>query len=1229
MAYHLSIRRTIKYSVSIWSVGMWFRCIILVCLIRLPGTLSRCYPPGRADVLYGDPLELFCIAENPDDPDYNPEDLKFSVGTIVINDTELVNSTTRRLYVRKPEKSVRMITYQCQYKNDICHIRVLVDTPPLEVTDFGCISYNLNKLRCNWTSAPDIAVIRYNVSVEFAGKRVGPYPAKEVKGSKTNEIYWEWDSAYRQQEVNFNIILNATTQFGSTVQQFNIDHFAIVKPDPPSNLQVLINKSHQVKLQWEIPNTMVDLLACGVEHRIEYQIAKIDHTKDFHSVNASMLPRNNKTYMFWLKNLPYAHMQYEVKIYIKSRKAVREEFWSNYSYIVFTTASERPRRPPGMIAGAFSETEFESRRKVMIYWRQLEEYEEAGANFTYMVNVTHSDKTMTLYPYKNNSLSYVILDNVPWKPMQVSVASLNEKGLSPYNSHLYIPPKADSSLKVTKFSQIAFEGNIYKLSWIGFGESKIDNYTLFWCQHNITNICTGRLNFTVLESNKTSHKITLPRRDRYQFAISANRGLDTSGIVWATCDISNDTLLMYNFPVEVGHGPQGKTHVSITWSLTCSIHLEPNQTTIKGYKITYCIVLKTTNECDPAYNKTYVNIPNPRQMQKNITNLLPFKTYLFTLSLETHSGWKNLENASTATTTTEDTPTSPRNVNVTNITSDSVVLSFDPPDPRNGIIGNYKIYNYSDLLKVVDVVNDSTDTVRRNVTITGLQGFTTYSFTVKACNTGIKVCSEESPHEPIVITTKIGPPAQLKPPQVIQNPDQLLWHKPDPPGGNITYYEIRVVKDNNEKDAIIYSTYNRTYKVAQCADVRFGETYQVRAVNRDGDLIFPGEWSEPSHNNCRFSDNTTMVLIFVTLFALLGIGYGCMKLYQKYKDMDIKPVMPEGLIIPEPDKFQFAWNSTNKDNKPSNDETLPLTTKVPMVSLPEVKQNDNSNCNTSDRTTSTAMSESSQGHVDRQPSTSDDDSNSSLNLEVDAGKVDDSNNDDEYSNSDNDSFRDPFNDKPFKVKPQPVRNPNTGYVQSVPAVSVKNPQLPPVVLKNPGFKLPPETASSSYVKAGLSPSIFTTGVVPPPVKSHPPTSSGYVLRDDAQAELPNMRPPPSIHFGPTSLPTMPALPQPAKHGVDSSYIQLQSLDSLPSLKQTDRNIVPSQKPTAPSLSPGDGVINKHLNNLMSAGQMAEEPAILDPKMSPDAYCRFSWSTDPANDNLQSLYSPATVNSFKN
>lgn len=201
-------------------------------------------------------------------------------------------------------------------------------------------------------------------------------------------------------------------------------------------------------------------------------------------------------------------------------------------------------------------------------------------------------------------------------------------------------------------------------------------------------------------------------------------------------------------------------------------------------------------------------------------------------------------------------------------------------------------------------------------------------------------------------------------------------------------------------------------------------------------------------------------------------------------------------------------------------------------------------------------------------------------------------------------------------------NLSSGYVQSA-----------PTSLKSPLTKPTSQPASSSYVMAALSPPIFTTGVAPPVIPSQTPASSGYVRPEDAQARMniSKLSPLPTKVFGSESLPAMPNLPQPTKHGADNSYIQLQSLDALTSHKQSLRNAVPLKPPTSNGyVSPGDAVINKHLNNMLSGGQLTDESAILDPTMSPDAYCRFSWSTDPANDNLHSLLADShTLKSSKN
>ncbi|XP_047024751.1 cytokine receptor [Helicoverpa zea] len=1240
--------------------GLWMWCIVIKCLISLPCIFSMCqgvdisvsvYPPNMIKLLYGKPLEIFCVA----DDNYTADNLEFYIGGKHI-DTEIVNSTTRRLYLENLEKKV--YTYYCRntVTNKQCTSRVLVDVPPSNVTDFGCVSKNLDGLNCTWTSPENYSVINYNLTFSIHGNEVDPCIATRIGKLR----YCSWNTVsqprYKQMEEYYYFHLKSCNYFGCIHQNFTIDHFSVVKPYPPEQLKVLGNDTHSVLLQWKIPNNIYDFLKCAIVHRIEYQIAKIDNMQYFRSVNASSLPPKNKTYTFLLSNLPYAHMSYEVRIYIKSESATEDKFWSDFAYVMFTTASERPRRPPDTIAGAFDQSIYENKRVIYVYWKQLEEYEEAGANFTYRVVTKGSRNPQTIFPDKNKSLSYVILDDATLEAIDVSISSVNAMGSSVNSSHLYIPSRADTeSLNVPSFTKLAYENGTYKLSWVGI--RKIDNYTLFWCQHNTSQICTGRMNFTVLDPNQNTHVIDLPRDSRYQFAISANNGSKTSGMTWASCDISKDGIPMYGFPVKVNHDAPGKSFVKITWTMSCTLQ----EGIIKGYLISYCPVLATSNVCDTTFgNKSTYYVSDPKQKEVNITGLKPYTTYQFILALNTTYGLKTIENASTGVTTIEDTPTSPRNVSISEVQSDSLLISWYPPNQKNGIIGKYVILNYGEEWRVEKVADKDKNISRLHVQLTGLQGFTNYSFSVQACNSAIRSCSKPSPEKGIFVRTRIGPPSILKAPSVKSNPDYLTWEPPEFPGGTVDLYQIKRVKDESTAAKTeILNTTNLSYSLILCEGVDESETYQVRAINFDedpfygiltdglevampsvknkGQLEYPGPWSPASSVSCKSRDGLTMILILTTICALIGVMYGSIKLYKKYRKMeDIKPVLPNGLGIPEKDISKYAfggWNPTNKDDKPSSDEMLLLPNSRTTVSTPETKQNTENNCGSSDHTDSTALSDTSRGAVERQASTSDDGSDSSLNLEVEPVRADDINatQDEESSNSsDTDNSRENtpyFSDKVFKKNPsgyvQPVVNPISGYVQSAPA-----PHASPIA------KPTAQPTSSSYVMAALAPPIFTTGVAQPSVPSQPPASSGYVMPEDAQAKsmmnFPKLGPSPTKVFGSESLPIMPTLPQPVKHGADSSYIQLQSLDALPSHKQPVRNSVPLKPPASSGyVSPGDAVINKHLNNMLSGGQH-EESAILDPTMSPDAYCRFSWSTDPANDNLHSLLADShTLNLSKN
>lgn len=1232
-------RGLLGFQCEVWMCAFVSLSIAAVCVAE-EGTITI-DPRNDVNVLYGQDLEINCTAGG----NLTAEDLVFTIAGVE-QPSEIINKTSIRLFMKKPEERLFIPIYCKSRDNKAIEVRVAnVCSPPKEVVDFKCMSKNLEMLNCSWTS-PDLIDTNYSLTFFINGNALKSCMARKTfEKSSRQYCYWNNTSqpSYRQQVALYNFMLTSHNQFGRKTQNFTIDHYSVIKPEAPLKLQIISVTSHSVLLQWEIPFNIVHFLPSdGIEHKIEYQIAKIDNTSVFRPVNTVALPPLNKSYRFNLTDLPYAHMQYGVRVYIKPTRAKSEEFWSDFSNLVFYTASERPQRPPTTIAGAYAQNKFQDHRLMYIYWQQLNESEEAGANFTYKVLVTYGSRTYTKMPDKSKSMSYLYLENAPLGAIEVTIYSMNEKGSSINSSQLYIPPENETkSLLLTSFSKLAYENGTYELSWVGI--NNIDNYTLFWCQHNATNICTGRVNFAVLDPKKNKHIINLPRDYRYQFAISVNKGTRTSGMLWAKCDISKDGIAMFGFPIQfIDHDSLGKTYVKLKWSMDCTL----KDGIINGYNITYCPVIGTTNDCDKTEGKsTSVIIDNPKQMDVNITGLHPYRTYRFDMALLTIYGLKVIENATVHITTLEDTPTNPRNVKVTDVKSDSLVLSWDPPLYVNGRI-KYVIYSSGN--KIRDVDNYLSNKSRRQVTLEGLNGFTNYSLYVTACNEGIPACSNSS--NIVFVRTRIGYPSKLSSPLYKNN--RLSWDEPEISGGTVDRYQIKIVRDDKSE---ILNTTDLWYYITSCEGAIKNETYQVRAVNFDVDvnhgalagtesvtlpvrdpkdteiLEFAGEWSKESTVVCRSNDNLFFLFIIMGILAVIGIGCGVLKAYKKIRKMgDIKPEFPKGLFVPEKDITKYPFGPlypSDKEEKPMSDEMLLLPNTKTIAPPPGIKQTDNDNCGSSDHTDSTALSDASQCPMDRQNSTSsDDDSHSSLRLEVEPVKTDNENASQEDSNSESSHESSPyFSDNAFKKNKttgyvQPVVSPVTGYVQST--------QVP--------FKAPPpkpavQPASSSYVMAGLSPPIFTTGVSASGGASRPPPPSGYVRPEDAQVRsimmFPKLGHSPAKGFGTESLPAMPALPPP-KLGEDSSHIQLQSLDAFPSHKPTVRN-VPLKPASSGYVSPGDVVINKHMNNIMSGAQPVEESAILDPAMSPDAYCRFSWSTDPANDNLHSLLANSPAINSKN
>ena len=112
------------------------------------------------------------------------------------------------------------------------------------------------------------------------------------------------------------------------------------------------------------------------------------------------------------------------------------------------------------------------------------------------------------------------------------------------------------------------------------------NYTVFWCHsvRDVPVVCQGQLYRKDVAATDTSLNVTVPDTRNYQFAVAANRGSYSSGMVWSSCNV-----------IANGNGIQVKkvqvvattsSSLDVTWLLGCKFV----NGIITGFNIFYCPV---------------------------------------------------------------------------------------------------------------------------------------------------------------------------------------------------------------------------------------------------------------------------------------------------------------------------------------------------------------------------------------------------------------------------------------------------------------------------------------------------------------------------------------------------------------------------------------------------------------------------------------------------------------
>ncbi|KAK3917504.1 Cytokine receptor [Frankliniella fusca] len=918
---------------------------VLLLLVQQHGAQSTCgpglstpgvtIPQGDIILLEGDLLELYCVLNltHPAVKGRNASHLMFyrQNKTVAPEHLHVVNETTLKLTMR-PNVSSAM--YYCKLNkwedaapDVVCLNNVAVGYAPQDVSDFSCISQNWQNLTCTWKKKYNPVKTRYTIWYRLPGRAGGrtKYACPEETDVEEDRCVWneETNPPYRQPYETYFFHIEAVNHFANSTFNHKFNHYAHVIPAKPEKFKSFHKTAYSVYLEWMIPYPLQNFPP-GVIHRVEY-LPQWEPIDSWHSVDTSRIgsKENNNKKTLNITSLKYANTFYDIRVYLKSAKAVSNDdsLWSAPAAMTIKTLPDLPGAPPRTDIGSFEVFNHVDSRDIYIYWQTIPDYLQNGDMFSYkIIGIDEDNVPVSKKPAELNKkyAKYSKMDLN--KNFRFHIVSANSEGHSLNKSEIVIPSRVQVPPGPLSVTKVFYENGTYELSWKPpSDQEEIDSYTIFWCDSIYDHMCSGYLNWTHVSSNITIKNMTVEDDKPYQFAVSANTRNSSSGMVWASCTI------LYNKPIQkmknVWVKKVGSTFMEMVWNLDC---LDRNGLVI-GFRIYYCPVQHKGPECkSPNQN---VTVMDPQQSSANLTGLRPYTTYSISIAVLS-SGGESLPSDPLYNVTLEAAPSPPTNVSIVSITNTTVTITWNPPEERNGVITKYEVH-YDGKVQTKD--NDNR--VKQELVLKNLTSYYNYSISVAACTFA---CSDKSP--PLTAETKVGVPGMTSTPHVQHLNQSVLWINWDPPArpsGLLDYYEVLIVPpggDNSTTQTLRTENTSLSIRIEGCSEVNQPHSFSVRAVNVDpsnSTKTFKGPWSKPQEGSCYTNDlpQYLKIIIYILMLALI-ICVSCMiiclgkRMWLKCKDMrDVEVKLPPGIVLPlaperDQDFTMHQWVTHNHDTKP-------------------------------------------------------------------------------------------------------------------------------------------------------------------------------------------------------------------------------------------------------------------------------------------------------------------------
>ncbi|KAJ3639518.1 hypothetical protein Zmor_002874 [Zophobas morio] len=863
-------------------------------------------PRGDIAIEFGSPLDITCVIVNTSSQNAS---LSFTRNSKPIPGEmiDVINGTTIKLHVDNPPL-VSGDQYTCvlDKQTSVCMNRVSVGIKPQKVTDFSCISYNYDNLTCSWTTPNNYVRTDYNLTFTLGEGRAARYvylcPAI-VSVDNRSSCFWNISTTphYRLVHENFNFTLTMNNTFGTNQINEHFNHFAHVLSGPPEKLKAESATASSILLSWVVPLSM-QTFPPGVHHRILYQCEYDEKKWKYGDI---LLKQPHKKVTYNLTGLPYAHALCDIRVSLRSAKALPsdESMWSRNASITFRTSSKIPDEPPLTDVGSFEVVAFGNKlqnREAYIYWKQIREEQKNGPEFRYEISCEEepelkpSNVTNTYAKFNELSIS---------KSYTFHIWSKNVDGSSLRRSTVRVPKQADRVKEPIRFTKVEFSEGNFELTWEPpelLPTQYITNYTIFSCtnERDRPYQCTGLLNWTVVSSSTTTVNMKVDKSKIFQFAIAANTRESSSGMLWAACTIIHNKNMGKLKNVWINR--VGPTFIELGWKLDCTDGIG----SVEGYIVYFCPIKSPLHsECKaPQANTTFGDTTISRG---NITGLNPYTTYMLTISVITKHTTFSQQSDPLYNTTLEAAPSHPQNLTVVNVTNSTITVGWQPPAARNGVLKFYEL----EIVGNSRLITNRSESTQTSFTFENLTSYEDYTISLAACTV---MCSDK------VITrnkTAMGRPNKIAKPTVDRRNGTsitIAWNRPSQPGGNSTFYLVRLrPKDDNK--VFEYNTTGRTYVLQNCGDGGKYNTFyvSVKAINKIKGTDVDGPWSDELENYCYRPINYVMYLLLVLAIAgLISVGFLFTRLYHRCKIMqDVEVKLPPGLAPVVADHTLVPWST--------------------------------------------------------------------------------------------------------------------------------------------------------------------------------------------------------------------------------------------------------------------------------------------------------------------------------